>query len=105
MQVPDAPTLDSVAAAGIDATILWLLVVMVLGGMGATSLFMWRQVKSTDRIADALAGWPNALGAKLDEIHEDVKAGLEMAREHVRIARMWERSEWPGRVGKKLGDE
>ena len=101
MQVPDAPTLDSVAAAGLDATILWLLVVMVLGGMGATSLFMWRQVKSTDRIADALAGWPNALSAKLTEIHEDVKEGLKAAQEHVRIARKWEDTEAVGRVSKK----
>ena len=89
MQLPDAPTLDAVAAAGHEATIVWLLVVMVLGGMAATSLFMWRQVHSTDRIAKALEGWPNALNLKLDEIHEDVQRAIALAEEHVRIARLF----------------
>lgn len=98
MQLPDAPTLDAVAGAGHEATILWLLVVMVLGGMAATSIFMWRQVHSTDRIAKALEGWPAALDEKLDRLQEGIDRACELAEEHVRIAKMWERTEAAGRV-------
>lgn len=95
------PSPDLVKDVGVVA---WLLMAVVISGIVTIGFFLRRITQAMDRMAAAQEATP-ALVSRLETLFTErmTQQGLKLdnvlvlAEEHVRIARMWERTEAPGR--------
>ena len=79
----------------------YLLMVVVLAGIGGMGFFLRRVVAAMDRMAmaiEAASEFRSGVTLRLERIEQKVDEGVGYGREHVRIARMWEKTEAPGRT-------
>lgn len=81
-----------------------LLVTVVVGGIAALTYFLRRLVAAVDRMAAAQEATPVIIARmetliveRFVRIEGKLDEAVSLGQEHVRIARMWERTEAPGR--------
>lgn len=82
----------------------WLLIVVTLSGVTTIGFFLRRITQAMDRMATAQEATPALVGElrtlfveRMNRLEQTVTRAAVLAEEHVRIARMWERTEAPGR--------
>lgn len=97
-QLPDPELIKDV---GVTA---WLLVVIVTSGVATVAFFLRRITQAMDRMAVAHEAMPAHLAKletlmieRLDRVEQKLDKSVELGAEQVRIGRMWERTEAPGR--------
>ena len=100
-QVIDQISSDLAKDVGVVA---WLLMVVTVSGVGTIGFFLRRITQAMDRMAAAHESLPaivaelrTLLIERLDRIEPKIDQAVGMASEHTRIARLWERTEAPGR--------
>jgi hypothetical protein len=83
----------------------YLLVLVTFSGVVTIGFFLRRITQAMDRMAAAQERTPvivaelkATLEEKMERHEEKLDEAVLLAREHVRIARMWERTEAPGRA-------
>lgn len=104
MQFPDP------ALARELGVVPWLLMVVVLFGVGMVGFFLRRMTAAMDRMAAAQEATPALVGKletlfieRMERMEGKVDRAVELADEHVRIAHMWEQTEAPGRQIRQEG--
>lgn len=81
--------------------IQYLLVVVVLAGIGGMGFFLRRVVFAMDRMALAIESaseFRSKIMLCMERLEQKVDEVLVHARENARIAHMWERTDAPGRT-------
>lgn len=105
MQIPDAALAREL---GVEA---WALMVFVISGVGTVAFFLRRMVQMMDRMAVAQEAAPGVfaelktlLVERLERIEEKLDLAVQHSAEHVRIAKLWEKTEAPGRSVRREGE-
>jgi hypothetical protein len=100
--IEQLPSADLAKEIGV---VPWLLMLVVSAGAGMVGFFLRRMTQAMDRMAEAQETTPvvvaeikTLLVERLDRLEGKMDAAVELGTEHVRIARMWEKTEAPGRV-------
>lgn len=96
--IPDPSLVKDVGVVG------WLLMVIVLSGVGTVGWFLKRMAESMDRMARAQEAAPSILGeirallgARFDHVDSELRKAVTLAEEHVAIGRLWKQTEAPHR--------
>lgn len=89
----------------------WALMVVILFGVASMAFFLRRITQAMDRMADAQEATPGIVAElkttvveRMDRMEQKLDQAVTLAGEHVRIARMWERTEAPGRRVREDGE-
>lgn len=97
--IPNPELISEIGVVG------YLLVVLIVTGMGVNIWFLRRMVQAMDRMAEAeeeCVPVMSAITVKLDALDSKVDHAIALAEEHVAIARLWKATEAPGRRTRKF---
>ena len=106
LQIPDP---DLAKDIGVVA---WLLMAVTVSGASTIGFFLWRITQAMDRMATAQESVPTAvtemktlLVERFTTMQTQLDRAVELAEEHVRIGRLWEKTESVGRQVRGRGTQ